>query len=67
MGTVHLRDNHFDLVREVLTFGPRMAHDDTIEALYYANVHAFAPNMKRNEKEKTWVKPVRKAKPWIVA
>jgi hypothetical protein len=67
MGTVYLRDNHFDLVREVLTFGPRMAHDDTIEALYYANVHAFAPNMKRNEKEKTWVKPVRKAKPWIVA
>ena len=26
---------------EVLTFGPRMAHDDTIETLYYALKNAF--------------------------
>jgi len=66
MGTVNLRENMFDLVNEILTFGPRMAHDDTIESLYYANVHAFPPNYSQN-KEKKWYKPKRKAKPWIVA
>jgi hypothetical protein len=68
MGTVYLRDNHFDLQHEILTFGPRMAHDDTIESLYYANVHAFPPNYKRSkDKKKEWYKPKRKAKPWVVA
>jgi len=66
MATVNLRENMFDLVNEILTFGPRMAHDDTIESLYYANVHAFPPNYSKN-KEKKWYKPKRKAKPWIVA
>ena len=37
MGTVNLRENMFDLINEIVTFGPRMAHDDTIESLYYAN------------------------------
>ena len=41
MGTVHIRDSHLDLLHEILTFGPRMAHDDTIETLYYANLHSF--------------------------
>jgi len=67
MGTVYIRDSHLDLLHEILTFGPRMAHDDTIETLYYANVHAFPPNMKRDEKQKVWIKPKRKAKPWMVA
>jgi len=66
MGTVHLRENMFDLTNEILTFGPRMAHDDTIESLYYANLHSFPPNYAQN-KEKKWYKPVRKAKSWIVA
>jgi hypothetical protein len=66
MSTVNLRENMFDLVNEILTFGPRMAHDDTIESLYYANVHAFPSNYSKN-KEKKWYKPKRKAKPWIVA
>ncbi len=66
MGTVHLRENMFDLTNEILTFGPRMAHDDTIEALYYANLHSFPPNYSQN-KEKKWYKPQRKAKSWIVA
>jgi hypothetical protein len=67
MGTVHIRSNHFDLEHEILTFGPRMAHDDTIETLYYANVHAFPPSMKRNKEKTGWFKPKRKAKSWIVA
>ena len=66
MGTVHFRENMFDLENEILTFGPRMAHDDTIESLYYANLHSFPPNFKQNENKK-WFKPKRTAKPWIVA
>ena len=67
MGTIHIRSNHFDLEHEILTFGPRMAHDATIETLYYANVHSFPPSLKRNEDKKGWFKPKRKAKSWIVA
>ena len=66
-GTVHLRENMFDLINEIVTFGPRMAHDDTIETLYYAQMHAFPPNMRKDGKDRSWYKPKRKAKPGIVA
>ena len=66
-GTVHLRKNMFDLINEIVTFGPKMAHDDTIESLYYAQVHAFPPNMRKNKDKKSWFKPIRKAKNWLVA
>ena len=66
-GTVHLRKNMFDLINEILTFGPKMSHDDTIESLYYAQIHAFPPNMKKNKKTKGWFKPKRKAKGWLVS
>ena len=36
-------------INEIITFGPRMAHDDTIEALYYANLHSFPPSYKLNK------------------
>ena len=68
MATVHLKENMFDLINEIITFGPRMAHDDTIETLYYAQLHAYPPNMKRDESDKkNWYKPKRKAKGWVVA
>ena len=67
MGTVFLRTNMFDLINEIITFGPKMSHDDTIESLYYSTVHAFPPNMKQNKDKMKWYKPKRKAKSWIVA
>ena len=67
MGVVHLRENMFDLINEILTFGPRMAHDDTIETLFYANIHAFPPNYSQKKGNKKWFKPKRKAKSWITA
>tara|TARA_Y100001938_G_scaffold148380_1_gene231934 strand:- start:4301 stop:5866 length:1566 start_codon:yes stop_codon:yes gene_type:complete len=67
MGTVHLRKNMFDLINEIVTFGPKMSHDDTIETLYYSQLHAFPPNMKRKENKKGWFKPKKKAKSWVVA
>ncbi len=67
MGTIHIRENMFDLINEILTFGPKMAHDDTIETLFYAQLHAFPPNMVKEKSKKTWFKPIRKAKNWIIA
>ena len=66
-GTVHLRENMFDLINEIVTFGPRMAHEDTIETLYYAQRHSFPPDLRKNERELSWDKPKKKAKNWIVA
>ena len=66
MGTVFLRKNMFDLINEIVTFGPKMAHDDTIESLYYALVHAFPPNFSKN-REKKWFKTIKRAKSWVVA
>ena len=66
MGTVHIRKNMFDLINEIVTFGPKMSHDDTIESLYYALIHAFPPNFSKN-KEKKWFKTIKKAKNWVVA
>ena len=67
MGTVYVRDNMFDLINEIITFGPRMAHDDTVETLYYAQLHAFPPNVKKDKDNKSWYVPRKKAKSWIVA
>tara|TARA_R110002167_G_scaffold226319_2_gene431481 strand:+ start:458 stop:2023 length:1566 start_codon:yes stop_codon:yes gene_type:complete len=66
-GTLHLRKNMFDLINEIVTFGPKMAHDDTIESLYYSQVHSFPPNMKRNKEKKGWFKPKKKVKSWVIA
>lgn len=67
MGLMHLRKNMFDLTNEIVTFGAKMAHDDTIEALYYACLHSFPPDFKHNKKERKWFKQKRKPKSWIVA
>jgi hypothetical protein len=67
MGSIFVRDNMFDLINEILTFGPRMAHDDTIEALYYACRHTFPPNFKQEKDKKSWFKPKKQPKSWVVA
>ena len=66
-GNVYLKENMFDLINEIVTFGPKMSHDDTIETLFYAQLHAFPPNMRREENKKGWYKPRRKAKSWVVS
>ena len=66
MGLIHIRDSHFDLSHEIVTFGPKMSHDDTIESLYYACKHSFPPNVKKG-KRNDWVRTIKKAKSWITA
>jgi len=65
--SVYIKKSMYDLEREVITFGPRMAHDDAIDALAYACKHAFPPKFKKNEKEERWFKPKPKAKAWMIA
>jgi hypothetical protein len=44
-----------------------MAHDDTIETLYYALLHAFPPGMHKDDKGKFVVRKRKQAKSWVVA
>jgi len=68
MGKIHIRENMYDLINEIVTFGSRMAHDDTIEALYYACKNIFPPSGLKKAKDEDWYyKQPRKAKNWIVA
>ena len=67
IGSVHIRKTHFDLEHEVLTFGPRMAHDDTIDALAYACKYASPPKNLSLSRQGIYSKYKPKAKSWVVA
>jgi len=66
--SMYLRKDHYDLQHEIITFGPRMGHDDTIDALAYACKHAHPPtSIKKNNSREGWYKHKPSAKNWIVA
>ena len=65
---MHLKKDMYDLQHEIITFGPRMGHDDTIDALAYACKYAHPPNsLKQNKKDGEWSKHTPRAKSWVVA
>ena len=66
IGSVHLKKEMYDLYREIITFGPRMGHDDTIDALAYACKYAHPPKGFKEGKE-GWYKHKPRAKNWVVA
>ena len=66
VGQIHVKKSQYDLVREIITFGPRMAHDDTIDALAYACKYAHPPQGV-TESSDGWYKKKPKAKSWITA
>ena len=66
IGSVHLKKDQYDLQREIITFGPRMGHDDTIDALAYACKYAHPPKGFKEEKG-NWYKHKPKPKNWVVA
>ena len=66
VGQIHIKKTHYDLQREIITFGPRMAHDDTIDALAYACKFAHPCKMGQ-DKEGNWYKRKPKAKSWVTA
>ena len=61
-----MKKNHYELHREIITFGPRMAHDDTIDALAYACKYAHPPQGMEETKE-GWVKTKKKPRSWVTA
>ena len=66
VGQVHLKKTQYDLHREIMTFGPRMAHDDTIDALAYACKYAHPPQGMHENKD-GWYKKKPQAKSWVTA
>jgi len=66
-GQIHVRENHFDLIDEILKFGPKMAHDDTLDALYYACKHSHPIKIEKEWDTGEIIKRKRKAKPWLLA
>ena len=66
VGQIHLKKEQYDLYQEIITFGPRMSHDDTIDALAYACKFAYPlKGIKENKGSYTKSRP--KAKSWVVA
>ena len=66
IGSVHLKKDMYDLQREIITFGPRMGHDDTIDALAYACKYAY-PLKGITESKDGWTKHKPQAKSWVTA
>ena len=66
VGSVFIKKDHYDLQREIITFGPRMGHDDTIDALAYACKYAH-PAKGVKKKKDSWYKHKPKVKSWVVA
>ena len=67
IGGVHLKKDQYDLQQEIITFGPRMGHDDTIDALAYACKYAHPPKSMKKNKKGDWYKHKPKARNWITA
>ncbi|QDP47175.1 MAG: putative terminase large subunit [Prokaryotic dsDNA virus sp.] len=67
VGAMHIKKDMYDLQREIITFGPRMGHDDTIDALAYACKFAYPLKGVSEDKEGKWKKHKPKAKSWVTA
>ena len=69
IGQIHLKKDQYDLEHEIITFGPRMGHDDTIDALAYACKYANPPVgiHEEGKQEKRFYKKRPAAKSWVIA
>ena len=66
IGAVKIKKTHYDLQHEIITFGPRMAHDDTIDALAYSVKYSIPPTG-LEQKNNRYSKVVKMPKNWVVA
>jgi len=67
VGGMYIKKDQYDLQREILTFGPRMGHDDAIDALAYSCKYAYPlKSIKKNDKG-NWYKHKPKARNWVTA
>jgi phage terminase large subunit-like protein len=68
-GQIYIREGHLDLEDEIIKFGPKLAHDDVVDALYYACRYCY-PHKGGKYDEMTGrvgVTKKRRAKSWVVA
>ena len=66
IGQIHIKKDHHDLFHEIITFGPRMSHDDTIDALAYACKYS-RPILNIVEEKQKFYRKRPTAKSWVVA
>ncbi len=65
---IHIKKEMYDLEHEIITFGPRMGHDDTIDALAYACKYANPPvGINEDKQTKRYLKNTPKPKSWVIA
>ena len=67
IGQIHLKKEQYDLEHEIITFGPRMGHDDTIDALAYACKYASPPMGIKENKKGEFYKRRPQVKSWVIA
>jgi len=67
IGSIKIKKSHYDLQHEIVTFGPRMAHDDTIDALAYAVKYAYPPQNIAVQKDGTHYRKHKSPKNWVIA
>ena len=67
VGQIHMKKEHYDLHHEITTFGPRMAHDDTVDALAYACKYAYPADNYEMDRDNNYYKPQPRPKNWVVA
>ena len=67
IGSIKIKKSHYDLQHEIVTFGPRMAHDDTIDALAYAVKYAYPPQNIAVHKDGTHIRKRKSPKNWVIA
>ena len=67
IGQIHIKKSMYDLQQEIITFGPRMAHDDAIDALAYAVKYASPPINLTKGKDNKVTRQFPQAKSWVIA
>ena len=67
IGSVHIKKSMYDLQHEIITFGPRMGHDDTVDALAYSVKYSMPPQGLQNDRKTGYFKKKRQPKSWIIA
>ena len=67
IGQIHIKKSMYDLQQEIITFGPRMAHDDAIDALAYAVKYASPPINLTKGKDNKVTRRLPQAKSWVIA
>lgn len=67
IGSIKIKKSHYNLQHEIVTFGPRMAHDDAIDALAYAVKYAYPPQNITVHKDGSHSRQIKSPKSWILA